>query len=281
MILLPKSKYGEVLPYLHHVTINHYFAKSVLTNMTGGQVFVDCLNKPSSFYIVNHYGMALLFGKHNNKIFNQNLIKYFNDAGKERSHVEWVQAYPSSWNNVIEENALSICHEDVGNTSMRGRDVDDCIVKNTRVNFHFKPTKRLLERFKRVNKNIINTDANIFNALQGSVVPNRFWPNAETFLTLGKGFSLFDNDDVAATAYSAFVDDGILEIGIETDPAFRGKGYAFDVCCVLINYCLANQLTPVWACRLENLGSFRLAQKLGFVAREFIPYYRLARNACR
>ena len=79
--------------------------------------------------------------------------------------------------------------------------------------------------------------------------------------------------------YASKVGKGnILEIGIETNNAFRGKGYAFIICIKIIEYCLANKLLPVWACKFENTGSYLLAQKLGFAVSKILPYYRLCRN---
>jgi hypothetical protein len=54
-----------------------------------------------------------------------------------------------------------------------------------------------------------------------------------------------------------------------------GKVYAYHTCCALIGHCIENGLEPVWACKLENNASFRLAQKLGFVRCAEIPDYRL------
>jgi RimJ/RimL family protein N-acetyltransferase len=86
---------------------------------------------------------------------------------------------------------------------------------------------------------------------------------------------LFCKGKLASTAYSAFILEKKLEIGIETLEEFRGKGYAYHTCCALIGHCIENGLEPVWACKLENNASFRLAQKLGFVRCAEIPYYRL------
>ena len=91
-------------------------------------------------------------------------------------------------------------------------------------------------------------------------------------------FSLIDDDKPIATSYSSTVDEGVLEIGIETKAECRGKGLAFVVCQALIEFCLARDILPVWACRLENIGSFNLAQKLGFEANLYLPYYRLSKN---
>lgn len=39
-----------------------------------------------------------------------------------------------------------------------------------------------------------------------------------------------------------------------------------------------NKLTePIWSCRLENTGSYKLAQKIGFLPTAEIPYYRLSK----
>jgi L-amino acid N-acyltransferase YncA len=50
---------------------------------------------------------------------------------------------------------------------------------------------------------------------------------------------------------------------------------ALYTCSALIDYCLANNFEPVWACRHENTGSFRLAEKIGFESVRTIPYYQL------
>jgi RimJ/RimL family protein N-acetyltransferase len=70
--------------------------------------------------------------------------------------------------------------------------------------------------------------------------------------------------------------DNMLELGMETVPKFRGKGFAQHTCSQLIDYCLDNDYEPIWACRLENIGSVRLAEKLGFKSTIQIPYYRLS-----
>jgi L-amino acid N-acyltransferase YncA len=79
----------------------------------------------------------------------------------------------------------------------------------------------------------------------------------------------------ATTAFAAFVHGKQLEMGIETAPPHRGKGYAVYICQALIGHCLKEGFEPIWACRLENAGSFRLAKKLGFEPTLYLPYYQL------
>jgi len=80
---------------------------------------------------------------------------------------------------------------------------------------------------------------------------------------------------LVSTAFSAFVHGHLLELGIETLAGFYGRGFAQFTCSALIDYCLENNLEPVWACRLENTGSYKLAQKLGFEVEHLLPYYQL------
>jgi RimJ/RimL family protein N-acetyltransferase len=115
----------------------------------------------------------------------------------------------------------------------------------------------------------------MYENMRGSVIPKYFWKDAEQFSNLGVGFSLIYENNVASTAYSSFIHGNQLELGIETVESYRGKGFAIHTCSALINYCLENNYEPVWACRLENTGSYKLAQKLGFEPTFYIPFYRL------
>ena len=113
--------------------------------------------------------------------------------------------------------------------------------------------------------------------MKGSVVPFYFWDSEDDFLKNGVGFSLFYKDKLSSTAYSSYIHDDKLELGIETVEEFRGKGFAEYTCSALIDYCIENNFEPVWACRLENIGSYKLAQKIGFIPSAEIPYYRLSK----
>lgn len=112
--------------------------------------------------------------------------------------------------------------------------------------------------------------------MQGSVIPKYFWRNEDQFQNKGIGFSLIYDGEVASTAFSSCRFENQLEIGIETLEKYRGKGFALYVCSVLINYCIENGLEPIWACRMENIASYQLAHKLGFIPTHSIPYYRLS-----
>ncbi|PWD98264.1 GNAT family N-acetyltransferase [Marinilabilia rubra] len=276
MIPLNINNYDRVTNHLKKVSINNLFARSVIEKKISGKVFVDNDKNPKTFYIVHPYGMSLLFGDPGNPEFNQNFLDYSLNSKKQRNNPEWMQAYPAEWNNVLSD----LYKDHLINPSEFKRKTGNGIIElNTRVNFKFNPKKH--HEYKEINLpkdcEIRKTDKNIYNEMRGSVIPSKFWDSEEDFINGGVGFSLYCNQNLAATAYSAFIHDNKLEIGIETIPEYRGYGYAQLTCSALIDFCLKNNFEPVWACRLENTPSFKLAEKLGFEAIAKIPYYRLGK----
>jgi GNAT superfamily N-acetyltransferase len=274
MIELEIDKYPLLEKPLKEVKINTLFARSVIQKKVNGKVFVDNKENPKTFYVIHPYGMSLLFGENKNETFNKQFLDYCLNKSNSREAFEWMQAFPNDW-----DNTLTILFKDnLVYTSDSTETSKEFIELNTRVNFKFNLENYL--DFKKNNIKIkyqfIRTDEDSFKNMKGSVVPAHFWNSAEDFCTNGIGFSLFYQEKLATTAYSAFIFDKELELGMETFPEFRGKGFAQYACSTLIDYCLLNDYEPIWACKLTNIPSCKLAQKLGFVPNLTIPYYRLA-----
>ena len=276
MKLLNKNRYNSLVPDLLKVTINNLFARSVIEHCVPGKVYVDNYNDPKTFYVVHPYGMSLLYGETNNTEFNTWLFEYAINKNKVRKDHEWMQAFPNSWDEVLQdifEGYLIHSDKNIENTEQ------GIVELNTRINFKFN-LKKYSEFRKEIDcssMQIVRIDEKIFREMKGSVVPSYFWENAETFVKRGVGFSLLHKSKLASTAYSSFIHDNMLELGIETVAAFRGKGLAQYTCLALIDYCIDNNYEPVWACRKENIASYKLALKLGFEAIKEIPYYRLSK----
>ncbi|MCL6459699.1 MAG: GNAT family N-acetyltransferase, partial [Gorillibacterium sp.] len=259
--------------------------------------------EPTVFYICHPYGMSLLFGNTENEDFNKNLYAYIMNENKVRVKNEWLQVYPEDWNTKIEEllgnrlmkktghsfGQVTTPFSTVGNVSsvsnlrdhnLTSPPVPDSaqVSENVRVNFSFNQDKykQAIARKPAHEHKIVRTTQEMALTMPGTVTPKCYWPfDDEHDLQVGVGFSLLYEGEVASTAFSSFQIDKYLEIGIETVAAHRGKGYAFDVCCAIIDYCLEQGLEPVWGCRLENQSSYYLALSLGFEPIFTIPYYLL------
>lgn len=275
MILLPVDRYYLLDEKIKEVKINNLFARSVIERHVTGRIYADNITEPRTVYVIHPYGMSLLFGDHKNAEFNSRFKSYALNVDKIRDKHEWIQTYPREWDTVLKDLFGNSMIDSSVNSEKKTTGV---IELNTRVNFIFN-RDRYLQLDKPSlsgNDKIVDTDILHFKQMQGSVIPLNFWDSAGDFMQKGKGFTLLHNGEIASTAYSAFVHENMLEIGIETVEKYRGFGFAELSCRKLIDFCLERELIPVWSCRLENTASYKLAQKLGFEPVLMIPFYRLS-----
>jgi RimJ/RimL family protein N-acetyltransferase len=276
MILLDKNEYWKVKAPLDTLPINAFFALAVVEKQLTGTIYIDNTDHPETFYIIHPYGMSLLFGNANNDMVNSFLLDRFLNNNKVRNKHEWLQVFPDEWNKKLADLLGSKL---IDASSLQEETNQGIVVKFNRANFRFNKEKYL--EFKaslKENKyKIVRTDKEIFNQMTGTVIPKYFWDNADDFVNNGIGYTLIYDGEAASTAYTAYLHENFLELGIETAEPFWGKGFAILTCSALIDYCLKNGLEPVWSCRKENTGSYLLAQKLGFEPTLTIPFYRLCK----
>jgi len=102
MIKLDKSEFSKVFEPLREVGINHLFANAVVEGHVSGTIYVENAENPTSFYVTHPYGMSLLFGNTTNEEFNSWLLNHALNTKKVRDWFEWLQAFPSTWNTLIE-----------------------------------------------------------------------------------------------------------------------------------------------------------------------------------
>lgn len=275
MYTLPVREYQKVKGPLSQVPINTLFAEAVIQGGVPGLVYVDHIQNPSVFYIAHAYGMSLLFGDTGNAAFNTRLAAYLMNTDKTRNTHEWMQVYPDAWTGRLQE----MLGEDLVKKDEKDEDGDPAkVVEFRRVNFTFDPDqyREAVDKRERPGYEIIPTTPELYETMEGSVIPRYFWKDAEQFIKAGGGYTLICDGEAASTAFTSYRIGDQLEIGIETMEKYWGRGFAFWVCATLIDHCLENHLRPDWTCRLENTGSYILAQRLGFVSTRYLPYYQLA-----
>lgn len=274
MNLLPPADYPRVTPLLDAVPLNTLFARSVIERQVAGRVYVDDLQSPRAAYVAHPYGMSLLFGMTDDDGFNAALQGYLTDAGARRA-AEWLQVHPDDWSVRLEHWLGERLAPEGGPVQPTGSVL---VGRHVRVNFRFDRA-----RFEAVKAGLslppdcsLCTDAAwLYDAMQGSVVPSAFWDSAEAFASGGMASAVLHHGALASTAFASFALGEALELGIETVGRFRGRGHAVHACAALIERCLQAGLEPVWACRLGNQASYRLALRLGFEHLRSVPYYQL------
>ena len=260
MLELYKGRYEILLDSIMKIPFNTLMARSVIVGDADGRVFVSSYESPQSFYIIHSSGMTFLCGDSTDEDFNKGLFNYFHSISNGRKKDEWLQAFPRDWDVVmqrlIDENKATL-HE--------------------RLNFKFDLVK-FNETYKQMGKTlheVISPSIETLFELHGSVVPKDYWRSHERFNDIAKAFSVMIDGKLAATAFASARHDNQLEIGIETVKEHHGKGLAYLVCAKLVEYCIDNDLEPVWSCRSGNIGSVNLAKKLGFVESLRMPYYHV------
>lgn len=236
--------------------INTLFARSVLTGDAEGVVYQNRETEPTAWYLVHAYGMSLLFGGTADAAFQAALAAHWQALRKD----EWLQAYPDFWHGFL-----------------RGLAVKGFAHEYGRVNFTF--DERVFRAHAKPSPyEISRTPVALLASLAGRVVPRDFWK--PELLHKCVAYTVYVDGIPASTAFAAYIHGNVLEIGIETREAYRGKGLAELSSRALIDYCLENDCTPDWSCLDRNAGSLALARKLGFVpVPGHIPYYHFPASA--
>lgn len=251
---------------LHALAMNTLFARAVLEQDAPGQVLACPAESPSVVYVVHDYGMSLLFGGPGTTAKPEAYDRILEQIiARPRTAEEWLQVHPQEWASRLTRLATPSSHA-----------APSALEQHTRVNFRFSSAVYRERRasFAGRGHRIARVGRAAF-AMPGSVVPRAFFRDPDHFLREGIGFAVLEGDEPLALAFSAFLTSSQLEIGIETKEGYRGRGLATLACAALIDDCLARGLEPVWACRLENTSSHRLAQALGFEPTLHLPYFRL------
>jgi hypothetical protein len=258
------------------VPFNTLFARVVLARTVRGRVLVDDDVHPSVCLVVHKYGMALLCGSPEKDSFNRELKGFLKNDSSNGGTAKWMICHPETWEPTLENllgGDLTKAPSSMGE-EVEGNRVPGTVVQTQRVNFRFH-SKPLAHPTLPAGFALRRVDSDLYHRITGSVVPQAFWDNSEDFLRSGIGFSLLDEGRIVSTCFSSFVVDDKLELGVETQREYRGKGLSVFPTTETIEYCVSRGLEPVWACRRENTPSFRLALKLGFTPVSDHPYYIL------
>ncbi len=90
------------------------------------------------------------------------------------------------------------------------------------------------------------------------------WGGPDGLAASGFAWGAFVVDRLAAVAVTFFVGRQYEEIGVVTEPVFRGRGLSGACAGALARDIRARGRTPSWTTAPENTASFRVAEKLGF-----------------
>lgn len=90
------------------------------------------------------------------------------------------------------------------------------------------------------------------------------WHSPRQLLAEGIIASAVVAGEIVATALTAACSDRYAEIGVYTQAAYRGRGYATAAASLVAHAVQEGARIPVWGAGAHNQASLRVAQKLGF-----------------
>ncbi len=284
MHVLPRSDHARLLTRLATIPFNTNFAEAVLRGHVTGSVLVDEPAEPRAFLVAHPCGMSLLAGEACGAGFNAALLDYLENRSGSRTRPELLQVYPDHWvtwlrSGIAVQPESETTRGDPAGAEGPKAPASDRVIEHVRLNYRIRNDRDRARRSRPLPEGyrIARLGAAAFEGWPGATMPPRcFWGTASDFDRHGTAWAVMHGDTIASLAFSAFVFDDRLEIGIETHAAHQGLGLATHACTAFIDDCLARGLEPVWSCRQGNLGSERTAGAVGFEETHRIPYFALA-----
>jgi GNAT superfamily N-acetyltransferase len=270
MIELNETKYNSVSRFLAGAKFDTVFAHSIIEKRQKGRIFVDDEAHPSVALFWHYCGMAVLSGDCNNTTFNNGiknlLLRRFENNQKRLSIGIDSIAWKLKIDDLLQPQLLYYSELENSPSDITEKE-KSYIIGRTRLTHKFNPDK-----FRAFNKNINlpskynlrKIDKEILPKIFGRVIPSFSWDSEQAFFKGGTGYCLMDGDKFACSSISAFIGNGQIDIGIETNPEYRRQGLGAPTAAAMVRYCLEQGHQPVWGCLQDNVGSALIAKKVGF-----------------
>ncbi len=249
--MLNKENYFKVKPLFKSLS-NHLSIFGVIHRINKGYIYVDDEQNPKSAFLISPEGFYLggvkneSFYKKLNEVLKNKIFKEALDNKKE----DYVCFYPNLLENSIHTIFKSLYP-----------------MKDIRHYYELETTNHI---YHTVSNQVVKINKKLFNqALDGlqdikEQIENS-WFSLDQFMKNGLGYVSIKNNKIISWCISDTVVGNRCELGIETDEAYRQKGYGFETLISTLNECKKRNIKKVgWHCWKSNIPSIKTASKAGF-----------------
>jgi RimJ/RimL family protein N-acetyltransferase len=232
---------------------------AVIQGKQCGQVFADSPESPRSA-VVTDFGFTFFVGVEKDQSFDAGLARLFATADTLRpSYLLWYSP-PANWQSRFDA---------LGTDLYRRRDRVRFVFREDRAVYLNEPAQCPAGfELKFLDADLVPRTDEL-----GVNLGSRFWSTDADFIESSLGFCLIKDGKLVSLCYAAAVVDGLAEVDVVTHPDYRSRGLANVVAQQFIRECLHRRIIPTWDCFLHNLGSTKLAERLGFVQANSYPLY--------
>lgn len=104
----------------------------------------------------------------------------------------------------------------------------------------------------------------VFGLSESNAWISETWGGPPGLCSGGMGWGAFARGRLVSVAVPFYIGDRFEDIGVVSEPGFRGRGLSVACAGSLCADILSRGRTPSWSTSPENLASLRVAEKLGF-----------------
>ena len=258
MIELAPSQFGAAGRFLPGFKCDPVLGYTIVERRQTGRIFVDHPDDPRAALFWHYSGCAILAGGSDNDRFAGGIQKLLTGKFEDNQKRFALIVDDEGWNGRILDFA-------------RG---DGNIIKDRRIRFRLDRSRFSISNHPvPAGFELKAIDETLLGMIRGGIVPSYIWDSPRAFLSEGKGFCMMEGGDIACTAFSSYIGNRQVDIGIETAESYRRRGLGAPTAAAMVAHCLERGLGPDWGCAATNTGSQKIAQKLGFEVLASHPLY--------
>lgn len=238
--------------------------RAVMESRYPGRIFVDSVAAPRTVYIWCYHRWAYVIGDAGNGPFVRELPGLLCDVIVPQS-----AAMNINWHEIYAPNAAPWMA------------ALEAALARFRPQLHFENASTFdPDAYARLRRPIVVPTQRRIEWMEPPVAPDGLpgWPRAGARFKqrLKFGFGLVTgNTIIAYCGSSGFISGRTFMVEVDTfDPKDRLRGHATLVTTALLDHCIEEGYEPVWETTETNVGSQRIAEKLGFSQCESYPVYR-------
>jgi len=265
---LALADYARVRPLFAGLRYN-LAVDSILDGNTPAWVYVDDVADPRTAWLWDMQGEIFIAGETQNATTNRALAELITGKAIPHARARYIPAFTVFYDTPAWESQWGMLFPGLQAELTRRRYYD-----------FIKPAVKW-RAVRPVGSSIVRLNAHwlvqrdIYNMKQVLGWVDSFWRTHADFLRTGFGFCLLHEGAIASWCLTVFVSGHAYELGVATAPEYRGHGYALAVAARSVAFCAERGWTPHWHCEEDNIASWRIANRIGFINPTPYTVYRI------